>query len=74
MGAVIAVCAAPFLVIGLRYIVFKAVASVVSVIAGERLGSFVDGIGQAYGMLLGLVGITAMFMFISIFSLIRTVV
>ena len=74
MGAVIAVCATPFLVIGLRYLVFKAVASVVSVIAGERLGGFVDGIGQAYGMLLGLVGITAMFMFISIFSLIRTVV
>ncbi len=74
MGGVIAVCASPFLVIGLRYLIFKAVASVVSVIAGERLGAFVDGIGQAYGMLLGLVGTTAIFMFISIFALIRTVV
>ena len=74
LGGVLALCAAPFLEIGIRYLLFKAVASVVSVIAGERLGSFVDGIGQAYGMLLGLVGTTAVFMFVSILSLIRTVV
>ncbi len=74
LGGVLAVCASPFLVIGLRYLLFKAVAAVVSVIAGERLGSFVDGIGQAYGMLLGLVGTSAVFMFISILSIIRTVV
>lgn len=74
LGGVIAVCAAPFLVIGIRYLLFKAAASVAAVIAGERLGTFVEGIGQAYGLLLGLVGTTAVFMFISILSLIRTVV
>jgi len=74
LGGVLAACAAPFLSIGLRYLLFKAIASVVSVMSNERLGSLVDGIGQAYGMLLGLVGTTAIFMFISILSLIRTVV
>ncbi len=74
LGAVLAVCAAPFLAIGLRYLLFKAVAAVVALIAGNRIGTLVEGIGEAYGMLLGLVGTAAIFMFISILSLIRTVV
>lgn len=74
LAGVCAVCAAPFLAIGLRYILFKATAAVVGFIAGDRIASLVDGIGQAYGMLLGLVGTSAVFMFISILSLIRTVV
>ncbi len=74
LGAVLAVCAAPFLAIGLRYLLFKAAAAVVGLIAGDRIGSLVEGISGAYGMLLGLVGCSAIFMFISILSLIRTVV
>jgi len=74
LGAVLALCAAPFLAIGLRYLLFKAAAAVVSLISGERIGALVEGIGSVYGMLLGLVGTGAVFMFISILSLIRTVV
>lgn len=74
LGAVLAVCAAPFLAIGLRYLLFKAAAAVVGLIAGERLGSLVEGIGSVYGMVLGLVGCSAIFMFLSVLSLIRTVV
>lgn len=74
LGAVLAVCAAPFLAIGLRYVLFKAAAAVVGLIAGDRIGSLVEGIGSIYGMVLGLVGTSAIFMFISILSLIRTVV
>lgn len=71
---VIALCAAPFLAIGIRFLLFKAAAVLVSMIAGERLSSLVEGIGQVYGLLLGLVGTSAVFMFISVLSLIRTVV
>lgn len=74
LAAVLAVCAAPFLAIGLRYLLFKAAAAVVGLIAGERIGNLVEGIGSAYGMVLGLVGTAAVFMFVSITSLIRTVV
>ena len=74
LGAVLAVCAAPFLAIGLRYLLFKAVAAVVQLIAGDRIGSLVEGIGSVYGMVLGLVGTAAVFLFVSILSLIRTVV
>ncbi len=74
LGAVLALCAAPFLAIGLRYLLFKAAAAVVCLVSGDRIGSFVEGLGSVYGMLLGLVGTGAVFMFISILSLIRTVV
>ncbi len=74
LGAVLAVCAAPFLAIGLRYLLFKAAAAIVGLIAGDRIAALVDGISGAYGMLLGLVGCSAIFMFISILLLIRTVV
>ena len=73
LGAVVAICAAPFLALGLRYLLFKAAAAVVSAVAGDRVGSLVEGISTAYGMVLALVGTGAIFMFISILSLIRTV-
>ncbi len=74
LGAVLALCAAPFLAIGLRYLLFKAAAAVVGLIAGERISALVDSIATACGMVLGLVGTAAVFMFVSIVSLIRTVV
>ncbi len=74
LGAVIALCAAPFLALGLRYVLFKAAAAVVAVIAGGRIGELVEDIGAAYGMMLACVGTGAIFMFISILSMIRTVV
>lgn len=74
LGAVIAVCTAPFLALGLRYVLFKAASAVVGVIAGDRIGALVEDIGAAYGMVLACVGTGAIFMFISILSMIRTVV
>ena len=74
LGAVIALCAAPFLALGLRYLLFKAAAAVVGVIAGGRVAALVEDIGSAYGMVLACVGTGAIFMFISILSMIRTVV
>lgn len=74
MGAVLALCAAPFLALGLRYLLFKAASAAVGAIAGERIGTLVDHIGSAYGMVLGCVGTGSIFMFISIISMIRTVV
>ncbi len=74
LGAVLSLCAAPFLAIGLRYLLFKAAAAVAGLVSGDRIASLVEGISTVYGMLLGLVGTGAVLMFISIFSLIRTVI
>lgn len=74
LGAVLALCAGPFLATGLRYLLFKAASALVGLIAGGRIAALVEGIGEFYGMLMALVGTGAIFMFISILSLIRTVV
>lgn len=74
LGAVAAVCAMPFLRIGLRYLLFKAASAVVGAIAGEKIGRLVENISTAYGMVLACVGTGAIFMFISVLSMIRTVI
>lgn len=71
--AVLAVCVTPFLQLGVRYLLFKAAAAVAEAVAGERLGRLIDGIGSVYGMALGLVGTAAVFLFVSVLSLIRMV-
>ena len=69
--AVLAVCALPFLRLGLRYLLFKTAAALSGVIGGGRLASLLDGIGAACGMILGLVGVEAIFLFVSILSMIK---
>ena len=71
LTAVLAVCAVPFLRLGLRYLLFKAAAALSGVIGGGRLASLLDGIGAACGMILGLVGVEAIFLFVSILSMIK---
>lgn len=68
-----AICAAPFAILGLNYLAYKAAAAGVAVFGSERLSSLTDSIGDAFGMLLGLVGCAGIMMFISIFSAIKAV-
>ena len=71
--AVLGVCVLPFLQLGVRYLLFKAAAAVACAVSGDRLGRLIDGLGSVYGMVLGLVGTAAVFLYLSILSLIRTV-
>lgn len=66
-------CLLPVLNLGIRYLLFKAASSIASAVAGDRLGRLIDGLGSVYGMVLGLVGTGAVFMFLSILSLIKVV-
>ncbi|MBR1497852.1 MAG: stage III sporulation protein AE [Oscillospiraceae bacterium] len=71
--AVLAAAALPILRIGLRYLLYKAAAAVAGVAAGGRLSALVDGIGTAYGLILGLVGAAVIFEYVSIIALMRSV-
>ena len=71
--AALGVLALPLLRLGLRYLLFKAAAALLSSAAGDRLGKLIDAIAGAYGMVLGLVGSGAVILFLSVFSLIQTV-
>ena len=71
--AVLAAVSLPVLRLALRYFLFKAVSAVAGAVAGARLGSLVEAVSGAYGLVLGLVGTAAAVQFLSIVSLLLTV-
>lgn len=68
------ICAAPFAALGLNYLAYKLASAAVSMISGERLSKLTDAFGDAFGMMLGLVGCSGIMMFISIISAIKAVI
>ncbi|MGM9592462.1 MAG: hypothetical protein ACI3VK_07100 [Oscillospiraceae bacterium] len=66
MLAVLAICVAPFAVMGINYLAYKAAAAMIQVFRADKLSALADGIGSAIGMLLGLIGCCAVILFISI--------
>lgn len=73
MLAVLSVCLMPVLNLGVHYLMYKAAAGLASALSDNRLGGLIGGIGTAFGMVLSLVGVGAIFMFISIISSIKAV-
>ena len=71
--AVLCVCLAPFAALGARYLVYKLAAAVCACVSDKRLAELVDCLGTCFGMVLALTGTGALMLFVSIFSLIRTV-
>ncbi len=74
LAAVLAICTVPFLRLGAYYLLFKAAAALSSAMAGAHIGRLIDGIADVYGMILGLVGAAALFLFFGVYSIVRTVV
>lgn len=66
MLAVLAICIAPFAVMAVNYLTYKAAAALIQVFRADKLSSLTDGIAGAIGMLLGLIGCCAVILFISI--------
>lgn len=71
--AVAATCLLPFLRLGVNYLLYKAAAGLAGAIADARITKLVGAIGTAFGMMLGLVGASALMLFISIISVIKVV-
>lgn len=73
MVAVAGICLAPFLSLGLQYLLYKAAAALAGVFADKRIGSLISALGGAFGTVLGVVGAVAIMLFISVISLIKVV-
>ena len=71
--AVVATCLLPFLRLGAHYLLYKAAAGLSGAIADSRITKLVNAVSTAFGMMLGLVGASALMLFISIISVIRVV-
>ena len=71
--ATLGILALPVLRLGLRCLLFRGAAAVLSAATGDRIGKLLEGIAAAYGLVLGLVGTAAVTLFLSVISLVRTV-
>lgn len=71
--AVICVTMAPFVSMGLRYLMFKAAASAAAIFPDTRFSPLIDGISTAFGLMIAMTGTGALILFISLISFIKAV-
>lgn len=73
MLTILGMCVAPFLQLGIHYLVYKAAAALTATVSGGRVAGLIDNIGGAFGLVLGMMGASALLMLISMVSAISVV-
>ncbi len=74
MLAVLAICIAPFLQLGIHYLTYKLTAALTATLSDSRVAGLVSSIGGAFGLVLGMTGASALLLLISMVSAISMVV
>ncbi len=72
--AILAACAYPFLQLGIQYLLYKLTAFLAAALGAPRLCRLVDGLGGAFGLVLGMTGSCALLILISVLSSVAAVV
>jgi len=72
--AILAACAYPFLRLGMQYLLYKLTAFLAAALGAPRLCRLIDGLGGAFGLILGMTGSCALLMLISVLSSVAAVV
>ena len=73
MLCIICLCLAPFLRLGLNYLVFKAVSGLSSALLDNKMSGLISDIGSAFGIVLGVVGAGAIMLFFSLIASMKAV-
>lgn len=68
MLAILGMCIVPFLQLGVHYLMYKITAALAAVVADARLTGLIDGIGGAFGLVLGMTAACALLLLISLIS------
>ena len=63
-----AACAYPFLQLGVQYLLYKLTAYLASVVGAPGLCKLIDGLGGAFGLILGMTGGCALLLLISVLA------
>lgn len=71
--AVCALCAGPFVMLSIKMLLFKATAAACEMLPNSRMSVFINDVGTALSMLLGLLGCCAIMLFISFMAAIKVV-
>lgn len=74
MLTVLAICLAPFLHLGVHYLIYKLTAALTAMVSDDRVSGLVSLIGGAFGLVLGMTGACAVLLLISAVSAISVVV
>ena len=72
--AIAAICLPPVLMLGVRFLIYKLTAAVCECVADKRFSELISNLGTAFALLLAINGAGAMMLFLSLYSLIQTVV
>lgn len=73
MLAVLAACAYPFLQLSVQYLLYKLTAFLAETVGAGTLGKLIDGLGGAFGLVLGMTGACAILLLVSILASIAAV-
>lgn len=71
--AVAAVCVTPFITLGCHYLAYKGAAALSEALTDKRMAGLISGVGEAFGMVLALVGAGGLMLFFSLISSMRMV-
>lgn len=73
MLAILAACAYPFLQLGIQYLLYKLTAFLAAAVGAPGLCKLIDGLGGAFGLVLGMTGSCALLLLISVLSSVAAV-
>ena len=65
---VLGLCLGPFLELGVHYLVYKLAAALAATVSGGSASTLIDGIGGAFGLVLGMTGSGALLLLVSLVS------
>jgi stage III sporulation protein AE len=74
MLVILAICLIPFLRLAIHYLMYKVTAALCATIAQPRLSKLIDGIGGAFGLVLGMTGAAGLVLMISLVSALKVVI
>ncbi len=73
MLSILAACAYPFLQLGIQYLLYKLTAFLAGALGAPELCKLIDGLGGAFGLVLGMTGSCALLLLVSVLSSIAAV-
>ena len=71
--AVLALCVTPYLTLGIHYLFYRAAAVLAQSYCDKGMAGLLDGFGDVFAFLLGMVGSAALIVFVSVVSLMKAV-
>ena len=73
MLVILSICLVPFLQLGVHYLTYKITGALAATVADSRIAGLIDGIGGAFGLVLGMTGACAVLLLISMVSAVSMV-